>query len=166
MNYYLNNRFNNFANSDHLYEALQRAVNEDNPTSTPNVTAIMRSWEYQAGFPLITVARNETHVIINQERFLYGSDESENLWHVPINYYTSSSRDTSETTPAFWLAPIESTHIAIGSLPVAWGTNDWVVFNTKQVCYSFNFLFIFKKYFLLELLLSRQLRREFVAIDY
>jgi aminopeptidase N len=141
LNYYLNNRFNNFANSDHLYEGLQLAVSEDYPTSTPNVTAIMRSWEYQGGFPLINVARNETHVTISQERFLYGDDVSNSLWYVPINYYTGTNRDTINTTPLMWLSPVKETSIALNSLPMSWSTNEWAVFNTKQVKFNKNFKF-------------------------
>lgn len=136
LNYYLNNRFNNFANSNHLYEGLQLAVNEDYPTSTPNVTSVMRSWEYQAGFPLITVSRNDTHVSISQERFLYGDDESNNLWYVPINYYTGVNRDTSETKPLMWLSPVKETNIVLSSLPLTWGQSEWAIFNTKQVKFN------------------------------
>lgn len=147
MNYYLNNRFNNFANSDHLYEGLQLAVREDYPTSTPNVTTIMRSWEYQGGFPLITISQNATHVTINQERFLYGNDESTNLWYVPINYYTGVNRDTSNTKSLFWLNPVRETTFARSSLPVSWGQYEWAIFNTKQV--RFNGFCNFKNLFLM-----------------
>lgn len=133
LNYYLNNRFNNFANSDHLYEALQWALNEDYPTSTPNVSAIMRSWEYQAGFPLITVTRNDTHVTISQERFLYGDDESSSLWYVPLNYYTGINKDTSNTRPLMWMNPMKEMSIARNSLPLSWSESEWAIFNTKQV---------------------------------
>lgn len=95
----------------------------------------MRSWEYQAGFPLITVTRNDSHVTISQERFLYGSDGSDSVWYVPINYYTASSRDTSETTPSIWLNPVKNTVIAQNSLAVSWGQNEWAIFNTKQNFY-------------------------------
>lgn len=132
MNYYLNNRFNNFANSDHLYEGLQRAVDEDYTDVHINVSTVMRSWEYQAGFPLITVTRNETHVTMSQERFLYGSDVSSNLWNVPINYYTKGNSDSSATVASLWLSTASAT-IPQGSLVKSWSFNDWVIFNTKQV---------------------------------
>lgn len=133
MNYYLTNRINNFASSDDLYEALQRAVNEDYPASTPNVAEIMKTWEHQGGFPLITVSRNDSRVTISQERFFYGSDVSDSLWHVPISYYTSSTPNASKTTADFWISNSQSTTLTTVVLDKIKDANDWIIFNTQQV---------------------------------
>lgn len=133
LNYYLTNRINNFASSDDLYEALQRAVNEDYPASTPNVAEIMKTWEHQGGFPLITVSRNDSRVTISQERFFYGSDVSDSLWHVPISYYTSSTPNASKTTADFWISNSQSTTLTTVVLDKIKDANDWIIFNTQQV---------------------------------
>jgi aminopeptidase N len=132
LNYYLNNRFNNYSNSDHLYEGLQQAVDEDSPSSPVNVGMVMRSWELQAGFPLITVSRNASHVVLTQERFLYDNSGSDNIWHVPINYYTASTPDSTKTTPDLWLNA-RSLSSPIEVFPKIKQNNDWIIFNTQQV---------------------------------
>jgi aminopeptidase N len=132
LNYYLINRFNKFANSDHLYEGLQRAVNEDSPSSPVNVGMVMRSWELQSGFPLISVSRNASHVTINQERFFYIDYESQNLWHVPISYYTASTPDFTKTTPDLW-SNTRSFSWSIDLFPKIKQEDDWIILNTQQV---------------------------------
>lgn len=134
LNYYLTNRANKFASSDDLYEALQLAVNEDYPASSPNVAEMMKTWENQGGFPLITVSRNDSQVTISQERFFYGSDVSDSLWHVPISYYTSSSPNTSKTTADFWISNSQTTTLTTDVLEKIKDANDWIIFNTQQVC--------------------------------
>lgn len=136
LNYYLNNRYDKYANSDHLYEGLQTAVNEDTPSaSTPvNVGMVMRSWETQGGFPLISVSRNASHVTISQERFLYNNEGSQNIWHVPINYYTASTPDSSKTTPDMWInARTRSFSLNVGELDKIKQEDDWIILNTQQV---------------------------------
>lgn len=134
MNYYLNDRINNFANSDHLYEALQRAVNEDFFATSATIQEIMRTWEYQAGFPLITVKREGSNFTISQKRFLYTDTSNTNLWHVPITYYTASTPDSSNTKAEFWLLPTPNTVLeAPNSLYKVKAENDWIILNTQQV---------------------------------
>jgi aminopeptidase N len=132
LNYYLHNRYNNYSNSDHLYEGLQQAVNEDSPSSPVNVGMVMQSWEHQAGFPLISVSRNASHVTISQDRFFYANYGSENLWHVPINYYTASTPDSTKTTPDVWLNA-RSFSWNNGELSKIERNDDWIIVNTQQV---------------------------------
>lgn len=134
LNYYLTDRYNNYATSEHLYAGIQKAVYEASPSSFLNVSTIMRSWEHQAGFPLIYVTRNATHVTISQERFFYSSEDvSESLWHVPLSYYTASTPDSSETFANTWIDARESVTFLVTALPKIRAENDWIIFNTQQV---------------------------------
>lgn len=132
--YFLNERAYNYYNADHLYEGLQRAVNEDFPMVTPDVTTIMRTWEFQAGFPVITVERFENGISFNQERFHYGNETSESIWEVPINYASASSPSFAVTSPDFWLSS-RNMRVPLGSAPKPWTVNDWIVVNIQQSGY-------------------------------
>jgi aminopeptidase N len=134
LSYYLNDRFNNYATSEHLYQGLQRAVNESSPGSFINVANMMGSWEHQAGFPLIYVTRNTSHVTISQERFFYSEENtSENLWYVPLSYYTASTPDSSQTFANTWIDRRASVTFNVPALPKIRQEDDWIIFNTQQV---------------------------------
>ncbi|KAJ8417534.1 hypothetical protein AAFF_G00223770 [Aldrovandia affinis] len=62
---------------------------------------MMDTWTQQMGIPLITVERTGQNIRIQQERFLkgvldddaeYSTLQSGYLWHIPITYFTSSSK--------------------------------------------------------------------------
>ncbi|KAI1900318.1 hypothetical protein AGOR_G00048740 [Albula goreensis] len=62
---------------------------------------MMDTWTQQMGIPLITVNRTGHNIHIQQERFLkgvldddadYATLQSGYQWHIPLTYYTSSSR--------------------------------------------------------------------------
>ncbi|KAJ8405595.1 hypothetical protein AAFF_G00315750 [Aldrovandia affinis] len=62
---------------------------------------MMDTWTQQMGIPLITVERTGQNIWIQQERFLkgvldddaeYSTLQSGYLWHIPITYFTSSSK--------------------------------------------------------------------------
>jgi aminopeptidase N len=129
--YFLRARQYNYYNAEHLYQGLQRALSEDFPFNTPNVATIMRTWEFQAGFPLISVTRFENEISFRQERFFYGNEVSASLWWVPINYVTASSPNSSVTTPDFWFST-RDLRIQRESAPKPWSANDWIVVNIQQ----------------------------------
>ena len=132
--YFLNDRAYNFYNADHLYAGLQKAVDEDFSINTPNVTAIMRSWEMQAGFPLITVRRLDNEISFYQERFFYGDEVSENIYWIPVNYATASSPNFAVTAPDFWMST-RTARIELQSAPKPWAANDWIIVNLQQTGY-------------------------------
>lgn len=131
---FLNARSFNFYNPAHLYEGLQAAVDEDGPIETPEIAAVMATWELQSGFPLISVSRDGDEVSFRQERFFYGDDDSENLWWVPINYVVGSNPDFESTTPDFWLGG-RSLSISSDSAPKPWTGDDWIIANIQQSGY-------------------------------
>jgi aminopeptidase N len=134
-NYLLTKQYD-AATSDDLYSGLQQAVNEDYPTSPPNVATIMRTWENQAGYPVITVSRNGDQLTLTQERFFYtNASSSSNVWWVPINYVVGSNPDFSQTKPDAWMPGQKSVTLQSSTAPKPWTNDDWVVVNIQESSY-------------------------------
>lgn len=130
LNRYLTDRGMKSALPDHLYEALQTAVDADNPESSrPNVATVMRSWETQSGYPYVTVALDGNNLKFEQNRFYYTNQTSPLMWWIPVNYYTKSSPAFTSTKADFW---IEGTAKTSTASPKEFKENDWVVVNTQQ----------------------------------
>jgi len=66
------------ASSHHLWEALE-AVAE-----LP-VTAMMKSWIEQPGFPLVTVSRDGDRLVLTQQRFTYLAGDADQSWLIPVS---------------------------------------------------------------------------------
>lgn len=135
--YLLQDRFHQFHNSGFVYSNLQRAVNEDHRTGkTPNVGISMGTWEWQAGFPVITVSRSGTTITITQERFMYDrSLQSENLWWIPLNYVVGNNPDFTSTRSDLWMENVRTMTLQSNIAPKPWSANDWMVFNIQLTGY-------------------------------
>lgn len=131
---FLQARQDNYTNSALLYEGVQQGVNEDIPVDTPDVHEIMSTWELQAGVPIITVSRSENVLGLQQTRFFYSNQSSDDLWNVPINYVVGSNPNFNDTRADLWLTGDEIA-IANGSAPKPWMPNDWIVVNIQQCGY-------------------------------
>lgn len=132
---YLEARSYNLAIPDHLYEGIQAAVTELDPTSTVNVAAVMKSWETQSGFPYITLSRDGDTLIFIQNRFLFTERTSPNVWWVPINYVVSTNPDFSSTKPDMWMEGVRSVEIRSSEAPKAFTADTWIVVNAQQSSY-------------------------------
>lgn len=134
LHFFLAARQDNYTNSALLYAGVQQGVNEGIPVNTPDVHAIMSTWELQAGVPIVTVSRSSNVLHLQQTRFFYANETSDNLWHVPINYAVASDPNFNETTADLWFTGREL-EIRNDSAPKPWLPNDWIVFNVQQSGY-------------------------------
>jgi len=102
------------ASSPDLWKALEGV-------SEQPISAIMKSWIEQPGFPLVEVTREADNLILTQRRFTYLPTESDQLWIIPvtINVYREGSRSQLITT----LLTDKSTRISIGESSVAYKVN-------------------------------------------
>lgn len=92
---------------------------------------MMRTWELQSGFPVLTVTRDGDLLRFTQERFMYDKNlNSTNLWWIPLNYVTAADADFSRTTPNYWMPNVRNM-IALIEVPL----NFWVLFNIKRTSY-------------------------------
>lgn len=135
--YLIIERMYNFHNSAFVYSNLQRSVNEDHINGlTPDVATSMGSWEWQAGFPVITVSRNGNTLNITQERFMYDPRlSSKNLWWIPLNYVVGSNPNFNSTRPDFWMENVRSMTLQSTFAPKPWSQNDWIIFNIQLTGY-------------------------------
>jgi len=65
------------AESHHLWEAFEAA-------SEKPVTAMMKSWIAQQGFPLVEVRRQGGRLFLSQRRFTYLAQQSDQCWMIPV----------------------------------------------------------------------------------
>ncbi len=66
------------ATSDDLWSAIEE------PSNKP-VIKIMKSWILQPGYPLVTVKRQGTKLILSQKRFTFLENDDSTLWLIPIS---------------------------------------------------------------------------------
>jgi len=65
------------ASSHHLWESFETV-------SQQPISAMMKSWIEQPGFPMITVDRRDNQLVLSQQRFTYLPHHSDQKWLVPI----------------------------------------------------------------------------------
>lgn len=65
------------ASSHHLWESFEAV-------SRQPISAMMKSWIEQPGFPMITVDRRGNQLVLSQQRFTYLPNNSDQKWLVPI----------------------------------------------------------------------------------
>ncbi|XP_059049749.1 aminopeptidase N-like [Achroia grisella] len=119
-----------------LFTALQEVVNESNYTIPFSITEILTRWTTQGGFPVMNVRRSAplaNSLTLDQERFLLDrSQQSNDRWHVPINWVLSDDPDFSDTAPQSWY-PATSSSLSI-DIPGLSQVN-WYIINKQQTGY-------------------------------
>ena len=78
------------AASHHLWESFETVSNKP-------ISAMMKSWIEQPGFPIITVNRRHDRLVVTQQRFTYLPNTSDQKWLVPITISLFS--ETGATIP-------------------------------------------------------------------
>ncbi len=98
-----------------LWDAIEAASGEP-------ARAVMESWIYQGGYPLVSVGLSEDgqYLTLSQRRFLYRGDSGDERWQVPINLRLSAG---GQVKTARVLLSEEATEVAVP------GPLDWVVVN-------------------------------------
>ncbi len=96
-----------------------------------DIKKIMDTWTLQSGYPVVTVVRNGTDVIISQQKYMLPSVDYEDTtrWFIPITYETKALRN-QDTLPSYWLS--NSKNITIAN---AVDTTHWMYLNIKRTGY-------------------------------
>lgn len=95
-----------------------------------------RSWELQAGYPVIHVSYVEEQFHITQQRFYTLKNESlgdTSSWYIPLNFATASNpnfEDTSITN--FFVNRVDEYRF---DPPSQFNSNQWFIFNKQQLGY-------------------------------
>ncbi|XP_011881997.1 PREDICTED: thyrotropin-releasing hormone-degrading ectoenzyme-like [Vollenhovia emeryi] len=126
------------ADQEDLWSAFQVEIDEAKglpASSGPRMKDVMRTWTYQAGFPVLRVQQNrETGAIeLMQDRFYhYGlNSTSEELWHIPLTWTTENEQQFSNTLPKAWMVK-KRMKINDIALSRATSNNQWILFNINQ----------------------------------
>ncbi|XP_050463776.1 thyrotropin-releasing hormone-degrading ectoenzyme-like isoform X2 [Cataglyphis hispanica] len=126
------------ANQTDLWSAFQAEIDGANglPASSGlRMKDVMRTWTYQAGFPVLHVRQNrETGAIeLTQDRFYhYGiNSTSKELWHIPLTWTTENEQQFGNTLPKAWMVK-KRMKINDTVLSRATFNNKWILFNINQ----------------------------------
>jgi tricorn protease interacting factor F2/3 len=103
------------AESMHLWQAFEDA--SDRP-----VSAMMKSWVEQPGFPLVTAARHGDTLVLSQRRFTYLPSDSGQKWLIPVNLRIFTAGGESRSTTV--LMDAAEVRIDIGRDAAAFKLND------------------------------------------
>lgn len=119
---------------DDLWEAMTFNAHKDNVLDDRfTVKQIMDSWTVDsAGYPVVTLTRNGTDVVITQQRyFLPQTNLSDTTkWFVPISYATSR-RQPADEIPDYWL-PNTDKEIVIENVIEE---KEWIYLNLNRTGY-------------------------------
>src|SRR5690348_504046 len=90
--YLRRHQYDNAETTD-LWDALEESTGQP-------VRALMDSWIFQAGYPLITVQRDGAAVVLSQQifRYLQDGDAPERLYHVPVFLRAGGSQGITSKT--------------------------------------------------------------------
>lgn len=106
----------------HIYEILPKEY---------NVKDIMDTWTVQPGYPIVTVIRNGTDIVISQQRYMLPEcDQNDSQrWFIPITFETNSIQ-THDDVPFYWLDNVKEKRLSNVIDP-----NDWLYVNVKRTGY-------------------------------
>lgn len=127
MTYYINEKQMESASPQDVYNALQRAYDEEHPLNNLNFTLLMSPWFDFAGFPVVTVRRSVEGITIDQEGFNTLHDE---IFPIPINFASASVPDFAVTTAGFWMITGQLT-IYPQNIYRTFTDDDWIIFNIR-----------------------------------
>ena len=103
------------ASSHHLWESFETVSHRP-------ISAMMKSWIEQPGFPMITVDRRDNQLVLSQQRFTYLPNNSDQKWLVPISISLFSK--SGPTIPISLLLDDTEQAIDIDDDIVAYKVND------------------------------------------
>ncbi|KAF2886012.1 hypothetical protein ILUMI_20161, partial [Ignelater luminosus] len=127
---YLNEHKYGNVHRDDLWEALSPQTEGLKLETT--LKEIMDTWTRQAGYPVITAARNSTsgEVHVTQKRFLLTKKaDDKTLWWVPISYTSDTQQQQDDTSPKAWLKNKPE------SITFKLDANRWWLLNVLQTGY-------------------------------
>ncbi|XP_070502297.1 aminopeptidase N-like isoform X2 [Chironomus tepperi] len=127
---YLNKMSLKVATPQDLFTSLQDALNEDIPENNVDIARVMSSWVYQAGYPLVSVSRNQNGVLVlTQRRYPDGNDE---VYSIPLSFATKAQPNFEKKTASAWML---NKTVEIPQQSFGMSDDDWIVFNVQQTGY-------------------------------
>ncbi|XP_064599402.1 aminopeptidase N-like [Liolophura sinensis] len=106
-----------------------------------NVTDIMETWVLQKYYPVVTMKRNGTAIIVTQDKFRLDAQLKPETsifgyrWEIPLTYTTSDERDFQNRRIIYINRNETETLIADVLQPPRKDLNSWVIGNIQQYGY-------------------------------
>ncbi|XP_059621978.1 aminopeptidase N isoform X2 [Phlebotomus argentipes] len=97
-----------------------------------DVKNIMDAWTLKAGYPMLTVVRNGSDLVITQQRYMLprAKAKDKSRWFIPITYSTKSAQAHSET-PDYWMTDRDEQIV----IPNVVEPDEWVYLNVNRTGY-------------------------------
>lgn len=122
LNYYLTEMYLQAVTPQDLHRNLQKAYDEDSPGNEVDLDSVMRTWEEQAGYPVITVRKIDETFFMTQNRFGGGNE----IYNIPVSYTLKTEAQFDTSTPRLWF---DTRSIALSS------HEDWIILNIHNTAY-------------------------------
>ena len=118
---------------DDLWEVMtEQAQIDEVLEKNVSIKQIMDTWTLQAGYPVVTVTRNETNIIFSQQQYMLPETNTNDTtkWFIPISLATKNRQPNNEI-PDYWLTN-ENREIVIDKIV---DDNDWIYLNLNRTGY-------------------------------
>jgi aminopeptidase N len=128
------NSEHNGVSSQHLVDAFFSVIRDKGFTAF-DFDVAFRSWELQAGYPVIYVNVTESRqFLITQERFLTQKQTQEpSNFYIPLNFATESNPDFDDTKITNYFVNDQPNWKI--NFPAEFDASQWFVFNKQQLGY-------------------------------
>lgn len=128
---YLKERSFTTTNPDYLFAAFQAAIIADNIVLPTTFKTIFETWSNNAGFPVVSVERQNNQILFSQKRFLVNAadypPQPEPKRYIPLSWTTSENINFDDTRPSHWLQP-NSEILTVNS---AVNSANWLLVNKQ-----------------------------------
>ncbi|KAK4880864.1 hypothetical protein RN001_004183 [Aquatica leii] len=112
-----------------LYQAFDTIIKQQNKTTLlgkHTILEIMKSWDSQAGYPILNVEKTNNKITVQQNRFFTDGSKDDTKWIIPLTYVLeNSTHNFSTTTANEWMA---NTTVVLDHQ-----SDGWVIFNKQQM---------------------------------
>ncbi|CAO1436554.1 unnamed protein product [Diamesa hyperborea] len=118
---------------DDLWEVMTEQAHTDEVLQKNlTIKQIMDTWTLQAGYPVVTVTRNETNIIFSQQQYLLPENNVNDTtkWFIPISLATKDRQPNNEI-PDYWLTN-ENREMVIDKIV---DDSEWIYLNINRTGY-------------------------------
>lgn len=126
LQWYIQRRIYQSASPDDLFSSFQDAVNEDQPGLKLDIEKIMKSWVYQAGYPIVSVSTFWKNLTLRQHRYPTTKGE---IYSIPLTYATRKIPTFNVNSAWIWFDK-ENMTIPLDDLLIT--DKDWIIFNIQH----------------------------------
>lgn len=112
----------------HKHETLPKHV---------TVKDVMDTWTVQPGYPVVTVERKGTDIVVKQQRYMLPktNEKDNSKWFIPISYETSETLTSGEKTETHWLTNKDKEIVIPNVFSTKNNSEYWIYLNINRTAY-------------------------------